>query len=98
MAFFPRMAEHHSGFDQSTLPTIPPDWVDTSWVNDCCPSFEVLGKLVRVWIDYPDPNNRKFPTDGRFMVTAMNGDQLRNLTLANPTNDWSAILEYLAHV
>lgn len=98
MTLFPRMAEHHSGFDQSTLPSIPSDWVDTSWVNDCCPSFEVPGKPVRVWIDYPDPQHREFPEDGRFMVTAMDGDQLSDLTLVDPTDDWSAILEYLNHV
>ena len=32
------------------------------------------------------------------MVTAMDGDQLSDLTLVDPTDDWSAILEYLNHV
>lgn len=92
MTLFPRMAEHHSGFDQSTLPTIPPGWVDPSWVNDCCPSFRVPNKDLRVWIDYPGPQHREFPEDGRFMVTTeMNGEYFA--TCVEPTDDWSVVLE-----
>lgn len=36
--------------------TLPDGWVDTSWHNDACPSFEktINGTLVRLWCDYKD--------------------------------------------
>lgn len=92
MTHFPLMAENHPDFDQSTLPSIPSDWVDTSWVNELCPSFEIPGKGLRVWIDYPDQDMREVPGFGRFMVTKeINGEYFADYV--EPTDDWSVILE-----
>ena len=36
--------------------TLPDGWVDTSWHNDACPSFEknIKGTTYRVWCDFKD--------------------------------------------
>jgi hypothetical protein len=38
--------------------TLPSGWVDTSWHNDACPSFEknINGTTYRVWCDFKDPS------------------------------------------
>ena len=38
--------------------TLPDGWVDTSWHNDACPSFEknINGTTYRVWCDFKDPS------------------------------------------
>ena len=41
--------------------TLPDGWVDTSWHNDVCPSFEkVFGDTTfRLWCDFKDPELRE---------------------------------------
>jgi len=41
--------------------TLPDGWVDTSWHNDVCPSFEkVFGDTtMRLWCDFKDPEQRE---------------------------------------
>jgi hypothetical protein len=41
--------------------TLPDGWVDTSWHNDVCPSFEkVFGDTTfRLWCDFKDPEQRE---------------------------------------
>jgi hypothetical protein len=41
--------------------TLPDGWVDTSWHNDVCPSFEkVFGDTTfRLWCDFKDPDQRE---------------------------------------
>ena len=36
--------------------TLPDGWVDTSWHNDACPSFEknIKGTTYRLWCDFKD--------------------------------------------
>jgi hypothetical protein len=52
-------------FDVSTLPTIPADWVDISYRNDSCPSWQA-GPYV-VFIDYADEELRE-NEGARFIV------------------------------
>lgn len=41
--------------------TLPEGWVDTSWHNDVCPSFEkLIGDMrYRIWCDFKDPELRE---------------------------------------
>jgi hypothetical protein len=38
--------------------TLPDGWLDTSWHNDVCPSFEnkIDGVVYRIWCDFKDPS------------------------------------------
>jgi len=60
-------------FDVSTLPPIPESWIPTHWHNDCCPSWlaagninQPLGYYMRVFVDYPDLNDREIPSASRY--------------------------------
>jgi hypothetical protein len=41
--------------------SLPSGWIDTSWHNDTCPSFErVFGDTTfRLWCDFKDPELRE---------------------------------------
>jgi hypothetical protein len=47
-------------------------WRDISWHNDACPCFERSipnsERVVRVYVDYVEPENREFEGVGRFVV------------------------------
>ena len=56
--------------------TLPDGWVDTSWHNDACPSFEkeIKGTTYRVWCDFKDPS--KSEVGGlRFAVCAYDREE-----------------------
>jgi hypothetical protein len=50
--------------------TLPAGWVDTSWHNDTCPSFEkIVGDTtIRLWCDFKDPDLREVGGNPRFTV------------------------------
>jgi hypothetical protein len=50
--------------------TFPEGWVDTSWHNDACPSFEkAFGDVkYRIFCDYKDMQKRDCPDWTRFGV------------------------------
>jgi hypothetical protein len=50
--------------------TLPDGWVDTSWHNDVCPSFEkfIGNTTFRLWCDFKDPEMREVG-GRRFTVT-----------------------------
>jgi hypothetical protein len=54
-------------FDLDTLPQIPSDWEDTSYVNDVCPSF-CVGADIQIMIDYQNYEDRELEIDDRFSV------------------------------
>jgi hypothetical protein len=33
---------------------------DTSWGNDCSPSFTVRGTNIVLWVEHPEPERREF--------------------------------------
>jgi hypothetical protein len=74
-------------YDVSTLPAIPDEWLDTSWHNDTCPSWQV--GPYRVSIDYADPSEREFDNTERFLVSLE-----QDCLLA--TNNWQEVLDYVA--
>jgi len=49
---------------------LPEGWIDTSWHNDACPSFEkVFGDVkFRIYCDYKDMEARENPSWTRFGV------------------------------
>jgi hypothetical protein len=53
-----RFNQFSSDYDVD-FPSIPNGWRDTSWGNDMCPSYEVIGKPLVVWIDAADPERRE---------------------------------------
>lgn len=75
-------------FDVLTLPEIPDIWTDTSWQNDCCPSFEVTPD-IRVMVDYAECKDREFPDTNRFCVTLADGT-------SEATDDWQRLLALVA--
>ena len=50
--------------------TFPEGWVDTSWHNDACPSFQkVFGDVTfRIYCDYKDIEARENPSWTRFGI------------------------------
>lgn len=72
---------------------IPKDWIDTSWHNDACPSWEVSPGGPQVYVDYADPKMREFPGIQRFSVHVYkDGESAIPLV----TDDWAEVLAYLA--
>jgi hypothetical protein len=65
------MSDYKSEFPNydDTL-TLPTGWVDTSWHNDACPSFQkVFGDVTfRIYCDYKDMELRENPSWTRFGV------------------------------
>jgi hypothetical protein len=49
---------------------MPEGWIDTSWHNDACPSFEkTFGDTTfRLWCDYVDPERREMHGAMRFVI------------------------------
>lgn len=75
-------------YNLSTLPAIPTDWQDASWVNDVCPSWQ-SGNLM-VFIDYEKMEDREMDIEERYRVSDY---ETSDLYLA--TNDWQAVLDYV---
>lgn len=81
-------------FDASTLPAIPPLFVDTSWRNDICPTFSAETLGLTIWVDYPEAKDREFPEWKRFRVTTLTGhDDIRDLL---ETDSWVDVLAFIA--
>lgn len=77
-------------FDSATLPAIPADWVDISWHNDACPSFEVASVNVTVFVDYLDPALRETKGGKRFNVLSIADADLDRCLLS--TDAWGDVL------
>jgi hypothetical protein len=57
---------------------LPAGWIDTSWHNDICPSFEKLigDTTVRLWCDFKDPALREVGGPRFTVCTYINEDEL----------------------
>jgi len=57
---------------------LPKGWIDTSWHNDVCPSFEkVFGDTTfRLWCDFKDPALREVGGLRFTVCTYINEDEL----------------------
>jgi hypothetical protein len=58
--------------------SLPEGWIDTSWHNDICPSFErVYGDTTfRLWCDFRDPELRELGGQRFTVCTYLNEDEL----------------------
>jgi len=58
--------------------SLPEGWIDTSWHNDICPSFErVCGDTTfRLWCDFKDPELRELGGLRFTVCTYLNEDEL----------------------
>ena len=86
------IAAEFPDYDPATLPAIPDDWIDTSWHNNACPSFEAPNRYS-VWIDYADPAQREYSGGKRYTVHALGADGAFKSYLPDlATDDWDAVL------
>jgi len=76
-------------FELDTMPAIPSAWLDTSWHNDSCPSFQ-CGAL-RIFVDYANAEDREVPEAPRYSVHLWEGDYPALLA----TDDWQAVLDFV---
>ena len=55
---------------------IPEAWVNTSWHQDSCPSYEATqhGRVLRLTIEGADPNEREWAGGPRFAVMEVDHD------------------------
>lgn len=86
-----KMAREFPDYDPADLPAIPADWLDISWHNDACPSWQIDSATLPlfVYVDYADATRREFPEISRFSVH-WEGDCLFE------SDDWNAILVFVA--
>lgn len=94
-------------FPAQDMPAIPAlGWIDVSWHNDACPSFEVMAsgegdsnyEFARVWIAESDPMEREFPESPRFQVTFENGTEngeFNQCHVGIASDNWQDILAYV---
>jgi hypothetical protein len=86
----PRFTIEFPDFDPATMPDIPDTWVDISWHNDSCPSFEA-GHGIIVYVDYDDQAMREFKQYARYMVYDTESE-----TLVIESSYWPEILAKVA--
>ena len=85
-------------FPAADMPAIPQGWIDSSWHNDTCPSFQFLVgteadsnyQFARVWIAESDPELREYLDCPRFTIT-FEGNVF---FAAFATDDWQEVLAY----
>lgn len=66
-------------------------FVDTSWHNNVCPSFEAMGLCV--WVDFPNPDDRAMM--GAQFGIVYGGDSNIEGGLAEAFEDFADVLTYL---
>jgi hypothetical protein len=81
----PHYLRQFPDFEPDSLPYIPPEWVDISWHNDACPSWQVkestagdVSQIIKVWIDYKTESLRESPDGKRFCISfeRFNGSEM----------------------
>jgi hypothetical protein len=77
-------------YDVDTLPLIPDDWTDVSYVNDACPCFETSVQNLYVFVDYAKPEDREHPGLPRFGLMFIGGSEVEGSGLS--TDDWLEVL------
>jgi hypothetical protein len=72
---------------------IPEGFVDCSWENEPCPSFQNKELELILYVDYADPDQREFADSERFsLVETANGMFTENNDQLINTNEWDKIL------
>lgn len=75
--------------------TLPAGFVDESWHNETCPGFFNAALSLRLWIDYPNMEDREIQGFGRFSLVheIEYGSDMREIV---STDNWQEILEAIA--
>jgi hypothetical protein len=75
-------------FDMATLPFIPKDWMDISWRNDVCPSWQSNG--YQIFVNFENPDDREYSGGFRFSVFDMTTSEFYL-----STDDWNEVLTFV---
>jgi hypothetical protein len=78
-------------FDTATMPVIPENWIDVSYHNDACPSFDTQKGLI-VFVDFEDLHEREFFEGERFNL--INSEDCDDTVFSS--DDWKAVLDFVA--
>lgn len=86
-------------YPSADLPSTPSHWIDRSWHNEPCPSFQIgeADGLV-VFVDYIEADKREFPEFPRFSVHGLSqdGQFLPGGCELLASDDWAAVLAFVA--
>lgn len=76
-------------FDVPALIAEDTRFVDTSWHNEVCPHFQVVGAAatVSLWVDHPDDDSREM-AGWRYVVTRNECDQNDPTQYDDAKQDW----------
>lgn len=73
--------------------TLPAGFVDDCWINETCPGFFNAELSLRLWIDYPNPEDREDDGWQRFtLIHEIEYGHEDNQTLCH-TDNWQEILD-----
>ena len=66
------------------------NWVDTSWNQDTCASFENKKHSIRLWIDYPNVEDREYKSESNRFIFQIYKDLKIDLseTYGYPAEDY----------
>lgn len=80
-------------YPKEDLPPIPETWIDVSWHNDSCPSWQI-GPYI-IFIDYKDPDERESGEKATryFVMTDRSKRSDRGDILQ--TNNWETVLGFI---
>jgi hypothetical protein len=76
------------------IPELGNDWIDSSWHNDVCPSFEYstgTGLTYRLWFEYKDPDIREM---GGKLFTLSKYSDYDDLTPLFEADNLNEVLEH----
>lgn len=76
------------------IPSLGNGWIDSSWHNDVCPSFEYTsnqGVIYRLWFEYNDPDIRE--VGGKQFTLSKYSDYDEMVQLLE-SDDLSEVLNY----
>jgi hypothetical protein len=74
------------------IPPIPEGFVDMSWINNICPSFERQlneTQIVTLWVNYKNMKRREIKTK-QFFITIETIDEMDHV-LIYETDSWKVI-------
>ena len=86
----PSWKKEFPDYPVNTMPEIPAGFIDTSWHNDMCPSFEWEHAHLSLWVDFPDPETRDLGPDVARYVLIHNG-----LDVLLATNSWDEMVSMI---
>jgi hypothetical protein len=91
----PLWAIEFRSYPAAEMPTIPYGWTDESWHNDACPCFRSPDGRFRVFIDFPDLDDREFSASDRFNVLDDCDPDPHGETLTYSSNSWDDVLAFI---